>query len=109
MDQTEALTLISEITEINDMHDFMQDEHLDQALAFIIKLITKPDVPASVAPALIVQLQAVSAKCAIMSRYYTSYQNKGPESIKKKNTYYSAREAIDRLVDALKYSARLGV
>jgi hypothetical protein len=41
MDQAEALTLISEITEINDMHDFMQDEHLDQALAFIIKLITK--------------------------------------------------------------------
>lgn len=109
MDNDEVVKMVSKITEINDIHDFMNDEDLDQAMAYIIKLIGKPDVPASIAPSLIVKLQAISAKCAIMSRYYTSYQNKGADFVKRKNTYYSAREAIDRLVDALKYSARMGI
>lgn len=109
MDQAELLTLISEVTEMNDIHSFMGDEALDEALGAIIKLIMKPDVPAGVAPGLIVKLQAIAAKCAIMARYYTSYENKGPENVKRKNTYYTMNEALDRLVDALKYSARYNV
>lgn len=107
MEQDEILKLISGVTEINDIHEFMQDEQLDMALAAIIKLTVKP-VPSGMSTDLIVKLQAISAKCATMARYYTSYQNKGPDSVKKKNTYYTMKESLDRLVDALKYSARQG-
>ena len=57
---------------------------LDQALDLIIKLISKPDVPAASAPALIVKLQAISAKLSVLARYYTTFEKGGENSKKKK-------------------------
>ena len=37
------IELISEVTEFNDMKEYMNDPDLDYALDLIIKLITKPD------------------------------------------------------------------
>lgn len=102
-----VLEQISNITEFNDMSEYMSDKDLDDALETIIKLITKPDVPSTKAPALIVKLQAISAKFAMQARYYTTFE-KGGEASKRKNTYYTAADAIDKLVDALKYAARYG-
>jgi len=99
---------VSKITEFNDMKEFMNDPDLDEALDLIVKLIMKPDVPAGKAPELIVRLQALSVKFAMMSRYYTTFE-KGGESSKKKNVYYTAADAIDKLVDAVKYMARFGL
>ena len=107
MTDKSLIEVISELTEFNDMKEFMADPDLDYALDLIIKLITKPDVPSTKAPDLIVKMQALSAKFAMMSRYYTTFE-KGGENAKKKNVYYTAEEAINRLVDALKYSARYG-
>jgi hypothetical protein len=107
---SEAATVIeqiSTITEFNDMSEFMNDKDLDTALDLIIKLITKPDVPSAKAPSLIVQLQAISSKFAMQARFYTTFE-KGGDASKKKNTYYTAADTIDKLVDALKYSARFG-
>jgi hypothetical protein len=103
-----TVNIISEITEINDLSEFMQDKELDEALLLIIKLITRPDVPSVKAPELIVQLQALSTKFAILARYYTSFE-KGVDASKKKNVYYTVNTAIDKLVDSLKYSAKFGV
>ena len=107
MAEQTVLETISKITEFNDMSEYMNDSDLDQALELIIKLISKPDVPPAAAPALIIKLQAISAKLAMQARYYTTFL-KGGENSKKKNTYYTASEAIDKLVDALKYAARYG-
>jgi hypothetical protein len=107
MTEKPTIELISELTEFNDLKEFMNDKDLDFALDLIIKLIAKPDVPSSKAPDLIVKMQALSAKFAVLSRYYTTFE-KGGENAKKKNVYYTAEEAINRLVDALKYSARYG-
>jgi hypothetical protein len=98
---------ISELTEFNDMKEFMNDKDLDYALDLMIKLIAKPDVPSSKAPDLIVKMQALSAKFSMLARFYTTFE-KGGENAKKKNVYYTAEEAINKLVDALKYSARYG-
>jgi hypothetical protein len=106
-ESTTILEQISQITEFNDLSEFMDDKDLDTALELIIRLITKPDVPSTKAPALIVQLQAISAKFAMLSRYYTTFE-KGGDASKKKNTYYTINDAIDKLVDALKYTARFG-
>jgi len=102
------LESVSKITEFNDIKEYMADPELDEALDLIIKLVMKPDVPAGKSPELIVRLQALSAKFAILARYYTTLE-KGGESAKKKNVYYTASEAIDKLVDAVKYLARYGV
>ena len=100
--------LISQVTEFNDISEHMQDEDLDLALDIIIKLIAKPDVPASKVAALIVQLQAMSVKFKMQAKYYMHFK-KGTQFAAKKGTYMTASESIDKLVDALKYEARFGV
>lgn len=97
--------MISELTQFNDMMEFMQDKDLDEALSLIIKLIMKPDVPSVKAPDLIVKLQAMSAKFQMLARYYTSFE-KGEIASKKKNVYYSAADAIDKLTAAMKYTMK---
>ena len=89
-----VLEQISNVTEFNDISEYMSDKDLDDALETIIKLITKPDVPSTKAPALIVKLQAISAKFAMQARYYTTFE-KGGDASKKKNTYYTAAEAAE--------------
>jgi|SRR6478735_8719587 len=107
MSETTA-ELISKVTEFNDISEFMQDEDLDKALAAIVDLIINADHLSVKAPILIVRLQAISAKMGLLSQYYTTLQKgaAGTENYKKKNVYYSARENIDKLVDALKYLVR---
>lgn len=102
-----VIEVVSELTEFNDMKEFMNDKDLDYALDLIIKLIAKPDVPATKAPELIIKMQALASKFAMLSRFYTTFE-KGGDNAKKKNVYYTAEEAITKLVDALKYSARYG-
>jgi hypothetical protein len=102
-----VIELINELTEFNDIKAYMNDPDLDYALDLIIKLIAKPDVPSTKAPDLIVKMQALSAKFAVMARFYTTFE-KGGENAKKKNVYFTAEEAISKLTDALKYSARYG-
>jgi len=106
-----TLVLIDQITEFNDLTEFMQDEQLDRALELVIKLLVKPNVPPSNALALIIELQALSAKFSVMATYYSTIKRDraGTESNHKKNVYYTMSDSINKLVDALKYSARYGV
>jgi hypothetical protein len=103
-----TLELISDITEFNDLHDFMQDEHLDRALAIVVKLLMSPDVPSAKAPVLILELQAMSTKFAVLASVYSTIakDKAGTENNNKKNVYYSVKESIDKLVDALKIVVR---
>lgn len=106
-----TLELIDRITEFNDLHEFLKDEELDEALAIVVKLLLQPNVPSSKAPAVIVQLQALSFKFKAAAIVYQTIK-KGPTGSvenNKKNIYYSLNEALDKLVDALKYSAKFGM
>ena len=102
------LELISRITEFNDLHEFMNDEQLDQALAIVVKLILDPNVPPGKAPAVIINLQALSFKFKASAVLYQTFNRGSAGSVEnnKKNVYYSVKESIDKLVDALKYVVR---
>lgn len=108
--ETSTIELVSAITDFNDLSEHMNDEYLDRAMALVVKLIAKPDIPPAAAPKIIVELQALSAKMAIsMALYKTFSRDKaGTTSNYKKETYYTIREALDRVVDSLKYVARYG-
>ncbi len=107
-----GLQLVSSITEFNSLHEFMSDAQLDRAMEIVVKLIVKQgEIPAIKAVPLIVELQALSTKFALASAKYATY-DAGParsESAHKKNVYYSAKDAINKLVDALKISAKYGL
>jgi hypothetical protein len=84
----------------------MGDDQLDRALAIVVKLLMNPDVPSAKAPYLIIELQAMSTKFSMMASYYSTIAKDKATNNNKKNIYYSAKECIDKLVDALKYVVR---
>lgn len=103
-----TLELISDITEFNDLHEFMQDEHLDKAMAIVVKLLMNPDIPSAKAPMLIVELQAMATKFSILASIYSTIakDKAGTPNNNKKNVYYSLAQSINDLVSALKYTAK---
>lgn len=103
-DRLSTIELVSKVTEFNDLSEFMQDEDLDTALAYVVKLIAKPDVPPAHVARVIVQLQAISTKFAINGRYYESFGVK--EQRQRKDVYKSMNHHINELVAALKYYMR---
>jgi len=103
-----TLELIGKVDEFMDLHYFMKDDELDEALSMVVKLIMKPEVPSAMAIPLIVKLQAIAAKLSLMATIYTTI-HKGPsgsEAAQKKNVYYTAADSLNKVVDALKYSAK---
>ena len=98
--QKTTLDMVNGLTEIAD---YMQDEELTVALTMIAKLIIKPDIPPHVASLEIVRLQAIAAKMSFKATWLT---NVDKSDRAKKNIYYTAAEAINDLVSALKYIMR---
>lgn len=98
-----TIDLLNKVSNFSEISEYMNDEELTKALAMIAKLIANPDIPPSKAAILIVQLQSYSAKFAMLAAWYANVKK---DDRQKKNIYYSAREAIDKLTDALKYTAR---
>jgi hypothetical protein len=96
-------TTIDMVNGLAEIADFMNDEELTTALTFIAKVILKPDIPPQVASVEIVRLQAIAAKMQFKATWLTNV-DKGDRA--KKNIYYTAAEAINQLVSALKYIIR---
>ena len=96
-------TTLEQLNDLSDIAEYMQDEDLTTALTMIAKLIIKPDIPIQVATLEIVRLQAIAAKLALKATWMANVDksNRG-----KKNIYYTAAEAVNNLVSALKYIMR---
>lgn len=104
MEQTQPnSTTLEMVNGLSEIAEYMQDEELTTALTFIAKVIIKPDIPFNVATVEIVRLQAIAAKMSFKATWLTNV-DKSDRS--KKNIYYTAAEAINDLVSALKYIIR---
>jgi len=103
------LETVSSLTEFNDLTEFMNDPQLDRALELAVRCLAQPDIAAAKAPRLIVELQAISFKFAVKAVEYATIKKDraGTDNNHKKNVYYSVKEALDSLVSALKYAARV--
>jgi len=107
----DTIDLINKVTEFNGIHEFLNDQEVDEALALVVKIFSKPDIPSTQAVVLVAKLQALSAKFGILATYYSTLA-KGPSgSVNnyKKNIYYTLKDSIDKLVDSLKYVARMNL
>ena len=96
-------TTLDAINGLSEIAEYMNDEELTSALTFIAKLIIKPDIPMNVATVEIVRLQAIAAKMQFKATWMANV-DKGDRA--KKNIYYTAAEAVNQLVSALKYAVR---
>jgi hypothetical protein len=102
-DAVSQKTTIDMVNGLSEIADFMEDEELTVALTMIAKLIIKPDVPIQVATLEIVRLQAIAAKLSLKATWMA---NVDKSNRAKKNIYYTAAEAVNDLVSALKYITR---
>ena len=96
-------TTIEMVNGLSEIAEYMDDNELTEALAFVAKLIIKPDIPLQVATVEIVRLQAIATKMAFKATWLT---NVDKSDRAKKNIYYTAAESINSLVSALKYITR---
>jgi len=104
MENTEQnKTTLEMVNGLSEIADFMNDEELTTALTFVAKVILKPDIPLNVATIEIVRLQAIAAKMSLKATWMVNVE-KGDRA--KKNIYFTAAEAINDLVSALKYITR---
>ena len=109
MSEDNPLELVSQITEINDIHEFMNDNDVDRAMHLVVKLLMNKGAftnPTTV-PRLIVELQALATMFAIKATYYQSIGKAGQKEAHMKNVYFTLKDAIGKLVDALKYVAKV--
>jgi hypothetical protein len=102
------LEYISEVDELLEVSKFLEDKQIDEALGLLVKLVQKPDIPGQVATKCIVQLQAISAICAMRASYYKNIvgPKAGTDEYRKKNLYFSLHEALNEVVAAVKYNIR---
>lgn len=104
MENTEqSKSTLEMVNGLSEIADFMNDEELTTALTFVAKVILKPDIPLNVATVEIVRLQAIAAKMSLKATWMVNVE-KGDRA--KKNIYFTAAEAINDLVSALKYITR---
>lgn len=96
-------TTLEMVNGLTDIADYMQDNELTEALTMIAKLIIKPDIPIHIATVEIVRLQAIAAKLSLKATWLTNVDKTDKA---KKNIYYTAAEAVNDLVSALKYITR---
>lgn len=99
----QSQTTLDMVNGLSEIAEYMNDEELTVALTMIAKLIIKPDIPMNVATLEIVRLQAIAAKMSFKATWMT---NVDKSDRGKKNIYYTAAEAINSLVSALKYITR---
>lgn len=100
-----TLELINKVAEFTEISEVMDDDELVEVLGLVVKLMMNPDIPPAKATLLIVQLEAFAAKFAMLASYYTNVKK---DDRVRKNLYFSAKEATQRLCDSMKYAARAG-
>jgi hypothetical protein len=109
MNELTPLEYISRIGEFQELHDFMKDSELDEALAILVQVMVNPNLKPETNQKLIVQLQAYAAKFAMLASMYSTIKKApaGSPNNYKKNIYYTTAESLDKLVQALKYTFKL--
>lgn len=100
-----VIKTLDDVSEFNELSEFMNDSDLDAVLNDVLKLMVKPDVPFNIVAPMIVRLSAISMKFKIQAKHHMLF-NKTDEGSKRKNVYLTASDSIDRLVDSLKYLSR---
>ena len=98
-EQTTAETLNS-VAEFAELAGYMDDPEFTKALEMIVKIMASPDIPPQKARSLIVWCEAMSAKFGMLASYYAHVKR---DDRAKKNMYFTGRDSMQRLGDALKY------
>lgn len=96
---------ISNIQDLVDLHDFMNDPRLTEAMELAVKCAAKPDMPPAVARNAMLKMQGLAFQFRMQAATYT-YVNTGKagtEQNVKKNVYFAVAEQCHEMAQTLKY------
>lgn len=99
--------IIEQVRAIKRITDKMDDPSVDKALAIVVELIKKPDVPSNDVKVAITRLEALATYFGVQASWYKGWGKGGLEERYRKDMYYSLRESFQRLADAVKYQAKI--
>lgn len=99
---------IEQIRTIKKISDQMDDANVDEALRLVVELIKKPDVNSADVSKAITKLSALAAYFATEASYYKGWGKAGIEERYKKDMYYTLKDSLNHLADAVKYQAKAG-
>lgn len=101
----DLLEHLSKLQDLIDLHEFMKDADLAEAMNLAIKCIAKPDMPPSVARTALLKMQGFAFQFRMQAATYTYIHTgkAGTEENKKKNVYFAASEQCHEMAQTLKY------
>ncbi len=104
--RNDLLVLISDVQELNDLSDFMEDEDLTLAIGRCIELVMHPDLTPSAAAILNVKFEALSLTFKMKGRSLMVLPI-GKDPAKRKGVYLSLADACHEVAQSLKILAKV--
>lgn len=107
-DMRAPLEYLSEIQDLVDLNDFMEDKDFAEAVDLALKCIAKPDLPPAAAKKALVQMQAWAFAFKMRGQVYMTIKKgkTGSDENHKKNVYFSVSDECNKLSMALRYLVR---
>lgn len=103
-----GLVYLSNIQDLKDLSDFMDDPDFTDACELAMKCIAKPDLPPAAAKTALVKMQGYAFQFRMKGQVYMTIRagKTGTDENKKKNVYFSVSEQCHNLAQTLKYLLR---
>lgn len=107
-EQAKALEHLSNIQDLMDLNDFMEDEKFGEAMELALMCIANPNITVNTARKALLLMQGYSLYFKNRGNVYmTIKQGKaGTENNKRKNAYFSMASECHEMAQTLKYLSR---
>jgi hypothetical protein len=76
---------------------------IDEAMALVVKLSVKNNVPAKAVAPLVIKLEALAGICAIKAKHLATWGKAEPDAAFRKNTYLTMDDKLHELAQAVKH------
>lgn len=108
MEHSDGLVYLSNIQDLVDLADFMDDQDFTDACELAMKCVAKPDLPPASAKTALVKMQGYAFMFRMKGQVFMTIKagKTGTEENKKKNVYFSLSEQCDKMAQTLKYLLR---
>lgn len=103
-----GLIYLSNIQDLMDLSDFMDDPDFTEALELALKCIAKPDLPPANARRALMKMQGYAFMFRMKGQVYMTIKadKSGTDNNKRKNVYFSVSEQCNLMAQTLKYLMR---
>lgn len=109
MDRTDnLLEELTEVKELNDTAEFLDDEEINKTLVKIVKLLENPNVDPKHAAILINGFTAQYFVYKLKYKHYMLHKDE-PDARAKKELYVTIADALYEVIQSLKYVAKMNM